>query len=76
MRRFWENDPNALLWHYGNELKKAGPERAMELYKEMMDKNIPFDQYAKNLYITALRKGNDRKYQEEIAKIERLYKFN
>lgn len=72
VRRFWETDPNALLWKYGNELKKASPDRAMELWEEMIQKGLPLDTTAKNFYVEALKKGGDRKYQQEIERIQNI----
>lgn len=72
MRRFWETEPSAVLWRYGNELKEASPERAMEIWNEMIDKKLPVDITARNMYVAALRKGGDRKYQQEIERIQNI----
>ena len=76
VRRFWETDKNALLWKYGNDLKSATPDEAMQLWEDMIQKGLPLDTTAKNLYIDALKKGGDRKYQQEIERIQNLKFFN
>ena len=55
VRRFWETEPSAVIWRYGNELKDASPDRAMEIWEEMIQKGLPVDITAKNLYIAALK---------------------
>ena len=72
VRRFWETEPTAVIWRYGNELKDASPDRAMEIWEEMIQKGLPMDITAKNLYIAALKKGGDRKYQQEIERIQNV----
>lgn len=61
-----------MLWRYGNELKEASPERAMEIWEEMLKKKLPVDITARNMYIAALKKGGDRKYQQAIEHVQNL----
>lgn len=72
MRRFWERDPSAVLWKYGNDLRTADPEKAMEIWETMTQNGIQQDRTAFNMYVAALQKGTDRKYQQEIERVKRL----
>lgn len=72
VRRFWERDPSAVLWKYGNDLRTADPEKAMEIWKTMTQNGIQQDRTAFNMYVAALQKGTDRKYQQEIERVKRL----
>lgn len=72
VRRFWERDPSAVLWKYGNDLRTADPEKAMEIWETMTQNGIQQDRTAFNMYVAALQKGTDRKYQQEIERVKRL----
>ena len=72
VRRFWERDPSAVLWKYGNDLRTADPEKAMEIWETMTQNWIQQDRTAFNMYVAALQKGTDRKYQQEIERVKRL----
>ena len=72
VRRFWERDPSAALWKYGNDLRTADPEKAMEIWETMTQNGIQQDRTAFNMYVAALQKGTDRKYQQEIERVKRL----
>ena len=72
MRRFWESDPSAVLWKYGTELQTADPEKAMEIWDTMTQNGIQQDRTAFNMYVAALQKGTDRKYQQEIERVKKL----
>lgn len=84
VRTFWETNPvrvilmgeqqECLLWKYGNELQKASPEQAMEIWETMAKQGIEYDETAFNMYISALQKGTDRKYMQEIERAKRLVK--
>ena len=72
VRRFWERDPSAVLWKDGNDLRTADPEKAMEIWETMTQNGIQQDRTAFNMYVAALQKGTDRKYQQEIERVKRL----
>ena len=72
VRRFWESAPRAVLWKYGNELQTADPEKAMEIWDTMTQNGIQQDRTAFNMYVAALQKGTDRKYQQEIERVKKL----
>ena len=72
VRRFWERDPSAVLWKYGNDLRTADPEKAMEIWETMTQNGIQQDRTAFNMYVAALQKGTDRKYQQENERVKRL----
>ena len=72
VRRFWESDPSAVLGKYGNELQTADPEKAMEIWDTMTQNGIQQDRTAFNMYVAALQKGTDRKYQQEIERVKKL----
>ena len=72
VRRFWERDPSAVLWKYGNDLRTADPEKAMEIWETMTQNGIQQDRTAFNMYVAALQKGTDRKYHDVIELLNRL----
>ncbi|KAK8814374.1 hypothetical protein WA158_008236 [Blastocystis sp. Blastoise] len=71
VKEFWETEPSAVLWKYGNELQAVHTaEEADQLWLEMTEKNIPKDIAAYNLYLNVLQ--NDPKTLK--SKIEQIEK--
>ena len=46
----------------------------MEIWETMAKQGIEYDETAFNMYISALQKGKDRKYMQEIERAKRLVK--
>ena len=44
----------------------------MEIWETMTQNGIQQDRTAFNMYVAALQKGTDRKYQQEIERVKRL----
>ncbi|CBK24919.2 uncharacterized protein [Blastocystis hominis] len=76
VQRFWETDPDAVMWKYGTELEKAKPDQAMMIWEEMTRNGVKQDKTAVNIYLKVLSKANDRKYLQEIERVKRLYNVN
>lgn len=76
VQRFWETDPDAVMWKYGKDLENAKPDQAMMIWEEMTRKGVKQDKTAVNIYLKVLSQSNDRKYLQEIERVKRLYNVN